>query len=40
MKNGNFNLIHYPDPQDDWTAYQAEELAIDRAHVYVSCGRL
>ena len=40
MKNNPHVLVHYPDPVKDWDALKAEELAIDKAHEYVSCGRL
>ncbi len=40
MKNGNFNLVHYPDPVQDWEALRAEEMAIDKAHEYVVNGRM
>jgi hypothetical protein len=40
MKNGNFNLVHYPDPVKDLEALKAEELAIDKALEYAVSGRL
>ena len=40
MKNNPQILVHYPDPVTDWTEWQAEEMAIDKAHEYVVNGRM
>ena len=40
MKKNPQVLVHYPDSVKDWTALQAEEMAIDKAHEYVVNGRM